>query len=112
MTISQEHKDALSAIVGSKGIVDTSDDLEPFLVEQRGMYRGNCDLVVRPANTAETAKVVGVCHEHGISIVPHGGNTGLVGGGIPDGGIIIDTSRMNAIRNIDPINQTITVEAG
>jgi FAD/FMN-containing dehydrogenase len=112
MTISQEHKDALSAIVGPKGIVDTPDDLEPFLVEQRGMYRGNCDLVVRPADTAETAKVVGVCHEHGISIVPHGGNTGLVGGGIPDGGIIIDTTRMNAIRSIDPVNQTITVEAG
>ena len=112
MTISKDIKDALSAIVGPRGIVDNSDGLEPFLVEQRGMYRGECDLVVRPADTPETAKVVEVCHENVISIVPHGGNTGLVGGGIPDGGIIIDTTRMNAIRNIDPVNQTITVEAG
>lgn len=112
MKISQQYKDALSAIVGPNGIVDTTADLEPYLVETRGMYRGECELVVRPANTAETAKVVEVCHEHGISIVPQGGNTGLVGGGIPDGGIVIDTTCMNAIRNIDPINQTITVEAG
>ena len=112
MKISQKHKDAFSAIVGPKGIIDSDSDLEPYLVEQRGMYRGECDLVVRPKDTIETAKVVEVCHDHGISIVPHGGNTGLVAGGIPNGGIIIDTTRMNAIRDIDPINQTITVEAG
>ena len=112
MKISQKHKDAFSAVVGPKGIIDSDSDLEPYLVEQRGMYRGECDLVVRPTDTIETAKVVKVCHEHGISIVPHGGNTGLVAGGIPNGGIIIDTTRMNAIRDIDPINQTITVEAG
>ncbi|MGY9015647.1 MAG: FAD-binding oxidoreductase [Rhodospirillales bacterium] len=112
MKISQKHKDAFSAVVGPKGIIDSDSDLEPYLVEQRGMYRGECDLVVRPKDTIETAKVVKVCHEHGISIVPHGGNTGLVAGGIPNGGIIIDTTRMNAIRDIDPINQTITVEAG
>ncbi|MGY9003725.1 MAG: FAD-binding oxidoreductase, partial [Rhodospirillales bacterium] len=75
MKISQKHKDAFSAVVGPKGIIDSDSDLEPYLVEQRGMYRGECDLVVRPKDTIETAKVVKVCHEHGISIVPHGGNT-------------------------------------
>ncbi|MFQ5468467.1 MAG: FAD-binding oxidoreductase, partial [Kiloniellaceae bacterium] len=71
--------------------------------------------VVKPADTAEVATVVRLCAEAGVPMVPQGGNTGLVAGGIPfeDGGaIIVNLSRMNRIRALDPLNDTITVEAG
>jgi len=103
---------AIRAVVGPKGWIDDPDDLEPFLIEERGLFRGTCAAVVRPADTAETAEVVRICANAGIPIVPQGGNTGLVGGGVPEGGIVLATTRMNRIRDIDPANRTITVEAG
>mgnify|MGYP002630751394 CR=1 FL=1 len=106
---------ALSAIrdaVGPKGWLDGESDLEPYVTEMRGLWRGHCDAVVSPASTAETAAVVTICNGAGIPIVAHGGNTGLVGGGVPDGGIVLSTHRMNAVRQIDPVNFTMTVEAG
>jgi len=103
---------AIRAVVGPKGWIDDPDDLEPFLIEERGLFRGTCAAVVRPADTAETAEVVRICADAGIPIIPQGGNTGLVGGGVPEGGIVLATTRMNRIRDIDPANRTITVEAG
>lgn len=70
------------------------------------------DLVVRPANTEEVAAVVRLCAQHGISIVPLGGSTGLVCGGVADGGVILSTDRMNKIIEVDALNHTMTVEAG
>jgi FAD/FMN-containing dehydrogenase len=72
-------------------------------------------MVVRPASTQEVAEVVKICAAAGIGIVPQSGNTGLVGGGIPhDHGeeIVLSLGRMNRVRAIDPLNYTITVEAG
>jgi FAD/FMN-containing dehydrogenase len=72
-------------------------------------------MVVRPASTAEVAAVVRICAEALLPIVPQGGNTGLVGGGVPpqDGhNIVLSLGRMNRIRAIDPVNFTMTVEAG
>jgi len=112
MTIPSNTKNAFRAIVGEGNVLEDAADLEPYLVEQRGAYRGACDLVVRPGDTQETSEVVTLCAEAGVPIVPHGGNTGLVGGGVPDGGIVLDTGRMNRIRAIDPVNNTLTVEAG
>jgi len=80
---------ALKAIVGSKGWIDEPDRLEPYLTEERGRFRGRCAAVVRPASTAEVAAVVRICAEARIPIVPQGGNTGLVGGAVPAGGIVI-----------------------
>lgn len=68
--------------------------------------------VVRPADTRELAEVVGLCAGAGIPVVPQGGNTGLVGGAVPEGGIILSTRRLNRIRELDRANRTITVEAG
>ncbi|MEX2617875.1 MAG: FAD-binding oxidoreductase [Alphaproteobacteria bacterium] len=102
-------------IVGPNGWHDTPADIAPYLAEQRGMFHGDCKLVVRPASTNDVAAVVSACAETGIAIVPQGGNTGLVGGGIPmaaDAAIILSLGRMNRIREIDPLNATITVEAG
>jgi FAD/FMN-containing dehydrogenase len=105
----------IKAAVGPRGWIADPRDQEPYLVEARGLYRGATRLVVRPASTAEVAAVVRICAEAKLPIVPQGGNTGLVGGGVPpeDGhNIVLALGRMNHIRAIDPVNFTMTVEAG
>jgi FAD/FMN-containing dehydrogenase len=105
----------IKEIVGRQGWVADPRDVEPYLVEARRLYRGATRLVVRPASTAEVAAVVQVCAAAKLPIVPQGGNTGLVGGGVPPAGrdnIVLALRRMNRIRAIDPINFTMTVEAG
>ena len=104
----------IRAAVGPKGIVDDAQEIERYIVETRGMYRGRAGLVVRPASTAEVAEVVRLAAAAGLSIVPQGGNTGLCGGGVPqdDRSIVLSLGRMNRIRKIDPVDFTITAEAG
>src|SRR5271166_4757058 len=105
----------LKAAVGPRGWIADPSDQEPYLVEARGLYRGATRLVVRPASTAEVAAVVRICAEARLPIVPQGGNTGLVGGSVPpeDGhNILLALGHMNHIRAIDPVNFTMTVEAG
>ncbi len=71
--------------------------------------------MVRPASTEEVAAVVRACMLHGASLVPQGGNTGLVGGSVPDASgsqIVLSLQRLNRIRDIDAANLTMTVEAG
>lgn len=102
----------MRAILGPKGWLDAKDDLEPFVTEWRGFWRGNCFGVAIPANTEEVSAVVRLCNETGTPIAPIGGNTGLVGGGVPNGGIVLSTRRMNRVLGIDVANQTVAVEAG
>lgn len=99
-------------VVGSKGLVEDAAAIEPYLHEERGLFVGHCAAVVRPACTGEVARVVALCAEAGVPVVPHGGNTGLVGGGVPRGGVVLSTARLDRIRHIDPANRTMTVEAG
>ena len=103
---------ALREVVGPKGLLEAADAVAPFLQEHRGLFTGSCIAVVRPASTAEVAEVVRLCAAAGVPVVAHGGNTGLVGGGVPRGGIVISTERLCCIRGIDLANRTITVEAG
>jgi FAD/FMN-containing dehydrogenase len=105
----------IKAAVGPRGWIADPGEQGPYLIEARRLYRGATRLVVRPASTAEAATVVRICAEAGLPIVPQGGNTGLVGGGVPpeDGhNIVLALGRMNRIRAIDPVNFTMTVEAG
>ncbi|HBC54153.1 MAG TPA: hydroxyacid dehydrogenase [Alphaproteobacteria bacterium] len=107
--------DAIRAAVGPGGFSDTPADIAPFLREHRGLYQGETALFVQPASTEAVAKVVSICAQAKIAIVPQGGNTGLVGGQIPfpgDHAILLNLSRMNKVRALDPDNDTITVEAG
>jgi FAD/FMN-containing dehydrogenase len=113
--VASEALERIRAVVGPRGWVAETADMAPYLVEERGLYRGRARAVVRPASTQEVADVVRICAESGIAIVPQSGNTGLVGGGIPhDHGeeIVLSLARMNRVRAIDPLNYTITVEAG
>lgn len=101
--------------VGPKGFLDSPEAMEPHLVEWRGLFRGNAAAVVKPASTDEVAAVVRLCAEAKLPIVPQGGNTGLVGGGVPwedRRSIVLSLARMDRIRAIDPLNHTITAEAG
>lgn len=105
----------IRAVVGDRGIVTDPDALAPFMEAWRDGWVGRSPLVVQPASTQELADVVAICARTGTPIVPQGGNTGLTGGSQPheDGSeIVISTSRMNRIREIDLDNDTITVEAG
>jgi FAD/FMN-containing dehydrogenase len=103
---------AIRDTVGPKGWIDEAAALEPYLQEERGLFRGRCAAVVRPASSQEVARVVALCAEAGVPIVPHGGNTGLVGGGVPRGGVVLSTARLDRIRAVDSANRTMTVEAG
>ncbi len=101
--------------VGASGFLNHEDDMAAYLHDQRGYYVGRAAAVVRPASTRELADVVSICREAGVPVVPQGGNTGLCGGATPDQSgqaVVLNLGRMNAIRDIDPINFTMTVEAG
>ncbi len=107
--------DRIGQVVGSKGLTLDPPDMEPYLTDWRRLYVGRARAVVRPASTAETAAVVALAAEARVPIVPQGGNTGMVGGSVPDDSgrqIVIALERMNRIRNLDPLNNTMTVEAG
>lgn len=104
--------DALKTALGETAVVTDADDLAPHLSEQRGRYTGTSPALVKPSNSAQVAEVVKICTAHDTPVVAHGGNTGLVGGGVPDGAVVIDFSRMNKILAVDPVNLTMEVEAG
>ena len=89
--------------------------MAPYLHEERGLYHGKAALVLRPGATEEVAQIVTACAAAGLPIVPQGGNTGLCGGAAPHedaSEVILSLGRMNKVRAVDPMNFTITVEAG
>ncbi|MBS0455548.1 MAG: FAD-binding oxidoreductase [Proteobacteria bacterium] len=105
---------ALRDIVGLNNVL-TEGDLSAWEQDWRKRSRGKSLAVVRPASTAEAAAVVKACAAAGTPIVPQGGNTGLAVGGVPDESgreIVLSLQRMNAVRDIDQANLTVTVEAG
>ena len=110
--------DQLRGICGPAHVLtheDPATDLSAWEQDWRQRSRGRALAVVRPGNTAEVAAVVKACAVHGTSIVPQGGNTGLVVGSVPDDSgkqVVLSLTRMNAVRQLDPDNLTMTVEAG
>src|SRR5471030_1713599 len=100
-------------IVGQKYAVTERDAQEPYLVEMRDLYHGHTPAVLRPGSVAEVAAILKLANETKTAIVPQGGNTGLVGGQIPfNGEIVLSLNRMDKIREVDPISNTMTCEAG
>jgi FAD/FMN-containing dehydrogenase len=104
--------DALKAIVGEKGWTDDKLTLEPHLKDWVGYASGATPLMVMPKTTEEVAAVVKACASAGVAIVPQGGNTGSVAGGVPHGEVLLSLKRMNRIRDVDAADYTMTVEAG
>jgi FAD/FMN-containing dehydrogenase len=106
--------EALRAICGAANVL-TEGDLSAWEQDWRKRMRGKALAVVRPASTQEVARVVQACAAAGASIVPQGGNTGMVVGATPDESgtqVVLSLARMNAIRGIDAENLTMTVDAG
>ena len=105
--------DLRTAIGPAQVLVD--GDLAAWEVDWRRRWHGRALAVVRPASTAEVAAVLRAAARHGATLVPQGGNTGLVGGGVPDGSgsqLLLSLTRLNRIRAIDGDNLTLTAEAG
>ena len=105
----------LRAIVGAQAVLTEAADVEPYANDWRGIYFGSTPAVVRPASTEEVMAVVKLCAETGTAIVPQGGNTGMCMASVPRvgrGEIVVALGRMNRIRSLDPLNNTLTAEAG
>ncbi len=105
---------ALRLAVGAAQVL-TEGDLSAFEHDWRKRWHGKALAVVRPGSTQEVAAVVRACAQHRTAVVPQGGNTGLVGGGVPDSSgtqVLLSLQRMNRVRGIDDANLTLTAEAG
>ena len=104
----------LRAIVGDANVL-TEGDLSAWELDWRKRERGHALAVVRPASTDEVAQVIKACAAAGVSMVPQGGNTGMVVGSTPDASgtqVVLSLTRMNRIRKLDAANLTVTVDAG
>ncbi|MGO4674625.1 FAD-binding oxidoreductase [Bosea sp. 2YAB26] len=107
--------DRMAGIVGARNIIAEPDAMLPYLKEWRDLFRGQATAVVRPGSTEEVAAIVRLAAETGTTLVPQGGNTGLVGGQIPvaDGReIILSLQRLDKVRAVDAEGDTMIVEAG
>src|SRR5687767_7229246 len=102
-----------SGLVGTKNALTDANDIAPYLIEDRGLYKGRSQLVLRPGSTAEVSAILKLASETGTAIVPQGGNTGLVGGQTPHAGeVVLSLKRMDRIREVDATSNTMTCEAG
>ncbi|MFN3725201.1 MAG: FAD-binding oxidoreductase [Allosphingosinicella sp.] len=101
--------------LGPKGYSDDPADLDPWLTDWRGRYRGKAEALLSPATAEEVSDVVRLCAEAGVPLVPQGGNTSMVGGATPDssgGALILSLRRMNVIRSLDREANLAVCEAG
>jgi FAD/FMN-containing dehydrogenase len=107
--------DRFAAIVSASFALRDPHDIAPFLIERRDLFHGRTPVVLRPGTVAEVAAIMKLANETGTPIVPQGGNTGLVGGQVPDASgadIVVSLSRLNRVRSVDPVVDAMIVEAG
>lgn len=105
----------LAEIVGDSGLRTDDSETQPFLTDWHGQYHGKAMAVVLPETTEQVSAIMALCDAEDIVVVPQGGNTGFMGGATPDAEgrtILLSLRRMNRIREIDPQNMSMTVEAG
>ena len=114
-TDSTEVFQKLKNIVGEKNFIDDVKNMDSYLIDWSNHFSGLSPLILMPTSTRMISDILAFCNKNSVPVLPQGGNTGLVGGGVPsDSGneVIISLEKMNAILDIDPINYTMTVEAG
>jgi FAD/FMN-containing dehydrogenase len=104
--------DELKAALGPTGWTQDPFTIAPHLTEWRGRWTGETPILLTPGSTADVAKAVTICAAHGVAIIPQGGNTGLVGGQIPFGEILLSTRRLRTVRDVTPLDDAMTLEAG
>lgn len=105
----QAIKQALLSVLSPAEIVE---DGTALLTDQRRRYTGSADIIVQPARVASVQAVMRFCFKHHIPVTPQGGNTGLCGAAVPDGGVLLNLSKLNRIRHIELADNAITVDAG
>jgi FAD/FMN-containing dehydrogenase len=112
--ISDELLNKFTAIVGDKYAIRDSKEQAPFLREERDLYFGQTALILKPGSVAEVSAILKLANETRTAIVPQGGNTGLVGGQISfdENAIVLNTTRLNKIRELDAAANTMTCESG
>jgi FAD/FMN-containing dehydrogenase len=113
--ISPEFLNACRDILGAGQVITDPEDMAAYLTDWRGRFTGSAAAVLRPADTQQVAAIIALCAAAKVPVVPQGGNTGLVLGSVPDrtgNAVVLSMKRMNRIRSMDPVNNTITVEAG
>ncbi len=109
------HADRFAEMIGAANVLTSPDDQAPYLTEWRDLYQGVTPMVLRPGTTEEVSAVMTYAYQNDLKVVPQGGNTGLVGGQIPQetgDEIVLSLSRLNKVRAVDPAGFTITAEAG
>lgn len=105
----------LAAVVGEKSVLADPGETFSYMQEPRGLFHGRALAVVRPSTVAQISRVLALCNESGTGVVAQGGNTGLVGGQTPDDTgrqIVLSLIRLDKIRDIDPVSDAMTVDAG
>lgn len=103
----------LAGLVGEGHVLESADDRAPYETDWTGRWSARASLVVRPADTAEVAGVVGACRMAGRPVVAQGGNTGLVGGSVPRGGeVVVNLSRLDSLGAVDTAAGQVTAGAG
>src|SRR5438876_7694800 len=106
--------DSLRSAFDGRLLLD-AQDMEPFLTDWRRKWTGRALAVAQPSTAQDVASVLGWCDAHDVPMVPQGGNTGLSGGATPDGSgraLVLSLSRLNRIRGVDPLGNTLLAEAG
>jgi FAD/FMN-containing dehydrogenase len=107
--------ESMRELLGPAGVIEDTGEIEGYTTSFWRDRSGRAPLVLRPAATAEVQAIVRAAIRHKVPLVPQGGNTGLVGGGIPDGSgrmVVVSTARMDRIRGIDPHGDHLVAEAG
>lgn len=104
----------IESIVGPRGLL-RGNDTAAYAQDWRRLYDGTTPAVIRPADTQQLAAVVRACADAAAALVPQGGNTSMVGGGVPRENaqdLVLSLSRMTRIRELDTEDMTLTIEAG
>ena len=112
MALVPEFVEEALSILGAKGCLTLPGDMDSYLADWRGRRSGFSPMVALPKNTHEVSLFMALCKQYGVAVTPQSGNTGLVLGSQPFGEVLLSLKRMTSIREIDPLNDSITVDAG
>lgn len=107
--------DACRSAIGAQYVSIDAEQNAAYVTDWRRRFTGTACAVVKPGSTEEVAAIIRLCNQFKVPVVPQGGNTGLVLGSVPDNSgraIVLSLTRLNQIRTVDPVNNTMTVESG
>ncbi len=117
--MADDHGDRMSAFIarltdalGPKGVSTDAHEIDPHISDWRGRWKGSTPVLVKPASTEEVSAAMTLCAEYGLAVNPQGGNSGMVNGSVPQGEVLISLKRMNKVREVDVLNDAMTLEAG